>query len=60
MKVQWVLSMKFSGCYQENPVGARSASDLRCVRSYVMTITVDRVGELKDLMIESLWAFVLA
>ena len=42
------------GAIKENSVGARSAPlILRCVRSNVIIITVDRVGELKDLMIDA-------
>ena len=52
--VQWVCSGKFSGCDLEISVGAH-VYPIQC-----NCITVDRVGELKDLMTELLWAFVFA
>ena len=52
--VQWVCSGKFSGCDLEISVGAR-VCPIQC-----NCITVDRVGELKDLVTELLWASVFA
>ena len=54
------------GAINENSVGAirkiqwvRAAPlILRCIRSNVIIITVDRVGELKDLMIDVSWPYV--
>ena len=58
-KTQWVLtgySGKFSGCLIMKIQWVRAAPlTLRCIRSNVIIITVDRVGELKDLMIDVSW-----